>query len=114
MNETYEFIKNNCKDNFIVYQTIPFPGTEIWDYALKEGIIGKDYYDKKRKEFIDLDTNLLLTKEVSAKEFEKMFNKIKSLYVNKNKSLLIRKLLKLRPRHIVSFLSPKFRKKAKY
>jgi len=112
MDKTYEFIKKNCKENFIIYQTIPFPGTAIWDYALKEKIIEKDYYDKKRKEFIDIDKSILLTKEVSKKEFEEMYNKIKELYTNTNKNLLLKKIFKLRPKHIISFLSPKFRKKA--
>ena len=112
MGETYEFIKTNCEKNFIVYQTIPFPGTEIWNYAVRNKIIGKDFYDEKRKEFVDFDIDLLLTKEVSKEEFKKIFNKTKEMYAKRNRSVILKKIIKLRPRHIVAFLSPKFRKKA--
>ena len=112
MKKTYEFIKKNCRNHFIVYQSIPFPGTEIWDYAIKNKIVNFDYYDKKTKDFVDIDTDILLTKEISKENFKEMFYKIKYLYVAENKSLLLRKFLLLRPRHIIVFFNKRFIKKA--
>jgi radical SAM superfamily enzyme YgiQ (UPF0313 family) len=111
MEKTYEFIKTYCKDDFAIHQTVPLPGTEVWEYALKNNIVKKDFYDYAQKDFVDIDSNLLLSKEISKEEFEKTFYKIKSLHVNKTRRDLLIKMKKLRVRHIILFLSPAFRKK---
>ncbi len=82
--ETYDFIKNYCP-NFIAYQTVPFPGTNVWEYAIKNKIIKEDMYDNKNKEFIDIDTNYLLTKDITKKRFAVLFNKINSLKVKQRR-----------------------------
>jgi radical SAM superfamily enzyme YgiQ (UPF0313 family) len=110
MEKTYEFVKENCRETFIAYQTVPFPGTEIWDYAIENKIVNKDFWEKEKKGFIY--TNILLSKEVSKKEFEDMFHKLRAFHVKENKKLLFKKILLLRPRHIISILSPMFLKKA--
>jgi len=111
MEKTYNFIKEDCSDNFIICQTIPFPATEIWDYAIKNKIVSPDYYDKEQKEFLDLDTDILLSKDVSKNEFEKMFHKIKSFYINSNKNNLLRNISSLKLKHLSIILSPVFFKK---
>lgn len=111
MQETYEFIKNNIRENFIIYQTIPFPGTYLWEYAIKNKIIKKDLYEKEQKEFIDINPNLLLSKEISAETFEYYFNKIKSLYLGKKKSFF-KKIFLIRSKHISPILSKEFFNKA--
>lgn len=110
--ETYNFIKNYCRNNFIIYQVIPFPGTDIWDYAIEEKIISKNYYDKKTKDFVDIDLNLLLSKNISKEEFKEMFDNIKSLYLSENKNILSNKLFSLRLRHLLKFIHPLFLKKS--
>ena len=112
MEKTYRFIQNYCKDNFAIHQTIPLPGTEVWEYALKKNIIKKDFYDHPQKDFVDISLDLLLSKEVSKEEFERMFYKIKSLHYNKTRWELIFKIKSLRLRHIRLFFNPIFRTKA--
>jgi len=112
MEETYEFIKNNCKDSFAIHQVVPLPGTEVWEYGINNKIIKEDFYDNPQKDFTDIDSNILLSKEVSKEDFERMFYKIKSLHINKSRRDLINKLKTLRPRHVISFFHPLFLKKS--
>lgn len=112
MEETYEFIKKNCKNNFIIYQTISFPGTEIWSYALKNKILKEDFYENKQKDFVGTDQSILLSKEISGKEFTKMFRKINSLHVENNKNLFLKKIPALRFKDALKILSLKFFKKS--
>jgi len=111
MEKTYEFIKRYCRKNFIIYQTLAFPGTDFWRYALKNKIIDKFFYEKEQKEFVDINTDILLSKEISPKQFESYFRKINSLMLGK-KSVLLSKILKIRPRHLKPMLSREFLKKA--
>lgn len=111
MEETYNFIKENCKDSFIIYQVIAFPGTEIWDYAIKNKLISKNYYEDKPKEFIGVDTGILLSKEVSKEDFKRMFYKIRGLHINKKRISFLKRMLTLKPEQIKKFFSIKFIKK---
>lgn len=112
MQKTYEFIKNYCRNDFAIHQTVPLPGTEVWEYALKNNIIKKDFYDHPQKDFVDINSDLLLSKEVSKEEFEKIFYKIKSLHINKTRKELLNKVKNLRLKHLLLFFNPIFRKKA--
>jgi radical SAM superfamily enzyme YgiQ (UPF0313 family) len=109
--KTHNFIKEYCP-SAIVYQTIPFPGTQIWDYAVKHNIIEKDFYDHKQKDWIDVDTKYLLTKKISPERFTYWFYKIKSLYVPSARNSSMKKLSRIKFRNITGFLSPLFIKKA--
>lgn len=110
--ETYNFIKENCPKSFIIYQTIAFPGTSFWDYAMKNNIIKKDFYEFKQKEFVDANANILLSKDMDPQEFIKLFNKIRSLYVNKNQSRVLKNISTIRFRHLKPLLTIEFLKKA--
>lgn len=109
--QTYNFIKNYCSDNFIVYQTIAFPGTEIWDYAIRNDLLTEDLYEKEQKEFIDINLDFLLSKDISKEEFIILFNKIQRLNINK-KTNLFKKILRIKIRYIKPILSIEFFKKA--
>jgi len=109
--QTHDFIKEYCP-NAIVYQTIPFPGTQIWDYAVKNKIIEKDFYDHKQKDWIDIDVNFLLTNKISKEKFAEWFYKIRGIYVPSARNGFFKKLSKIQMRNISGFLSPMFIKKA--
>jgi radical SAM superfamily enzyme YgiQ (UPF0313 family) len=110
MKETYEFIKDNIRENFIIYQTIPFPETYIWDYAIDNKIINKNLYENTQRDFIDINTDLILSKDISKEEFIEYFNKINLLHLGKKKSFF-KKIFLIKPRHIKSILSKEFIKK---
>lgn len=106
MEKTYKFIKDYCEGNFIIYQTIPYPGTEIWEYAIKNNIIKTGIYEKPTKEFVDLDSKYLLTKEVSIKEFEAIFEKVNRLKRKREKEISIKNI------NLRAILNPLLLKKA--
>lgn len=109
--QTHDFIKEHCP-NAIVYQTIPFPGTQIWEYAVKNKIIEDDFYDHKQKDWIDVDTKYLLTNKISPERFTYWFYKIRFLYVPSTRSGSLKKLSKIKFRNIQGFFSILFIKKA--
>lgn len=112
MQKTYEFIRDHCRENFAIHQTVPLPGTEVWDYALANHIVKEDFYDHPQKDFADINSDLLLSKGVSKKDFEEMYYKIKSLHVDKTREEMLIKLKHLKLRHIWLFLNPIFLRKA--
>lgn len=111
MRETYSFIRDYCSKNFIIYQTIAYPGTEIWKYALKEKLIKEDMYEHEMREFLESDTNYLLTKEVSKEDFNKVYQKIRSLKVNNTRKEFMNGIRTLRLGDFISFFNPLFIKK---
>ncbi len=113
--QTYDFIKRNKPDNAIIFQLTAFPGTECWDYAVKNNIMKEDAYDtrdsKYLQDLIDINQDLLLSKDISKQQFTEAYYKLKSL-VRKKKQSPFSRLLKIRPRHIRAMLSKSFFKKA--
>ena len=92
MEKTYKFIRDYCKNHFSIQQTVPLPGTEVWEYAVANKIISKNFYDSPQKEFSEVELESLLSKEVSKEDFEKIFSKTKSLHINKTREEIFHKL----------------------
>ncbi|MBU3913363.1 MAG: hypothetical protein KKE50_04680, partial [Nanoarchaeota archaeon] len=112
MEKTEDFIRNYCKERFILYQTIAYPGTEVWNYALKNKIIQEDMYERKTKEFITKDARYLLTKEVSRENFEKIYKRINSLHTKKAGLDIAESLRNIKLKNMIFMLNLTFIKKA--
>ena len=111
MEETYNFIKQNCEGNFMIYQTIAFPGTYLWDYALKNKIMDKNFYEIEQKDLLDTNSNLLLSKEISKEQFVYWFKKIILLQKIK-KTPFFKKICMIKSRHIKLILTKEFFRKS--
>ncbi len=111
--KTYDFIKENKLDSAIVFQVTAFPGTACWEHALKNNVLKEDFYDTKQKDFVDINPDLLLSQDISKKEFVREYHRVKGLVKTKNPHI-ISKLNKIRPRHIISMLSIPFLRKARF
>ena len=89
INETIDFIKQNDFDDILVSIASPYPGTELWDIAIKEGYIDHDpnsaSFEVKPK------YSTISTKEFTAKQVEELRNKA---YIEFQKSKLKRHPLK--------------------
>ena len=108
MEMTYKFIKENNLDSAQILQVTPYPGTEIWQYAVENNIVPRDFYEKPAKELAEINLNLLLSKEISKEDFIEGFHKIQGA-INQNKERgFLTKLLAVRPRHIRAMLSKEF------
>jgi len=92
MKETIQFIKENDFDDILVSIASPYPGTELWDIAMKNGYMDHDpnsaFYEVKPK------YSTISTKEFTAKQVEEL----------RNKAYIEFQLSKLK-RHPVKFLT---------
>jgi len=109
MEKTFRFIKNNLTDS-TTFQTKPLPATKIWDYAIKNKIITEDYFEVERKEFFEIEPNILLTNKVDKKDFNEMYQKIKSLYIPNKRINLYKNIFSIK--FISILFNPMFLKKA--
>lgn len=87
MMETYEFIKDSPIDSFDLSVMIPFPATEIWDYAISRNLVAGDMnWDLLDMDFVVNNKEyLILDDKVSKKDLNKLYFKIKNEINNKRK-----------------------------
>ena len=94
---------------------VPFPQTEIWDYAVQEGFIKETLYSEDSEmlpsRFQNYNPYLLLSKEIEKEEFKKLFDEFQVMS-NQNKENTIKFQLRylkylLRPRIYAKLLKNK-------
>jgi radical SAM superfamily enzyme YgiQ (UPF0313 family) len=62
--ETLAFIKKSKLSSFLTYVMTPYPGTPIWDYALKRGLVSCDMdFEKLAIDFTDSQEERVLVSE---------------------------------------------------
>ncbi|MDD4353622.1 MAG: radical SAM protein [Candidatus Nanoarchaeia archaeon] len=110
--ETLNFIKKSKLDDFEVYTLTPFPGTPVWDYAIKKKLISKKISNFNWKN-LDIDYskshqyNIHMASNITKEE-------LYSLYLEFEKEKRKRKLIKIakNPFKIIRFIKKKlFEKK---
>lgn len=124
LKDTYEFIKNNISDRFVIAMMTPLPNTPVWDYAIKNNLIKENLYEEEDRRFLDFDENYSLSLDVRPEILKEYWNKILSLnpsdvfgwrkfimVAGKENNFGLKKLSTLRFRHVLSFTSPLFLKK---
>jgi len=110
--KTHEFIKKYFGNNFIIYQTFPYPQTGLWDYALKNGIVDDNIFEKEVKNFFETDFKYLLTKEIPKEEFKKKFNEIRNERIEIYRDIYLSNIKNINFEVLKSFFSVPFIKKA--
>jgi radical SAM superfamily enzyme YgiQ (UPF0313 family) len=77
--ETLNFIKKSKLDSFNVFLLIPFPGTPLWDYAIKKKLIPKDLskfdWDTLSKGWESGYPFIHFSKNLSKKELANLYKK---------------------------------------
>ncbi|MFH1638667.1 MAG: radical SAM protein [Candidatus Woesearchaeota archaeon] len=83
MEMTIRFIRQNPLDQMNVNQLIPMPRTKIWEYAKYEGLVNDSFdfaINNLSKLFVhQYNPNLILSKEVTEKEFHSIFFKAQDI-----------------------------------
>ena len=84
--ETYNFIKNNPVSLFDVYVLTPYPGTNIWQYALRKNLVSNDMdWSKLNVNFNkNIEGSIILSEILNKKEVVKLYKKFKLLRLWKN------------------------------
>jgi radical SAM superfamily enzyme YgiQ (UPF0313 family) len=91
---TYEFLEKARLDNFWIYLLTPFPGTPVWDYAKKRGLVSDDMdwnrlnVNYRINNLIKDDRAIILSENLNRKEIIKWFLKFQRL---KKKQFLFRR-----------------------
>jgi len=66
---TLKFVKESKLDKFYVFTLTPLPGTPVWDYALKRGMVSNDMdWDKLRMEFSEIPDKAIVLSEVLTRD----------------------------------------------
>ena len=124
LEKTYLFIKKYIPDKFVIAQMSAFPGTPIWNYALKNNLVKEDLYEEEERRFLDFDENYSLSLELSngvLTEYWKKFlalgpgdifgwRKVLEIFGPSN-NFGIRKIFTLKLRYILYLAHPLFIKK---
>jgi len=84
---TYHFIRHSKLDLFDIYLLTPYPGTPVWDYALKRGLVNNDMTD-----WSCLDVNayrnpekaVILSEVLDKPDILKYYNKFRFLRLRRN------------------------------
>jgi len=72
LKETFKFLESPYLNSATIFCATPLPGTELWDYAIKNGMIKKDYYESSnRANCRKINEEAILSKDISKEELEK-------------------------------------------
>lgn len=106
--KTYNFIKNSNINLFQVYGLVPYPGTPIWEYALKKNLVSKDMdWEKLAQDFThNPEKKINLSEKVSKKELYNFYKKFERLRKQKYAKTLISNALN-NPSQILPYLKRK-------
>ena len=86
MMQTYDFIKKAPLNILDVYVLTPYPGTPVWDYALKRGVVSEDMdWGSLNVNFAsNADNAIILSEVLSKEEMIGLFKKFSKLRFFKN------------------------------
>lgn len=73
---TYKFMVDNPLNVMNVYITTPLPGTELWEYAKKLGLVSEHMQWSKLNQFFR-GNGVILNTEIDRQQFTEMYNKMK-------------------------------------
>jgi len=81
--DTYNFIKKSNLDLFDVYILTPYPGTPVWDYALKRKLVAVNDFDWSRLNVnayqMDKKDIILVSEKLTTEELVGYYNKFRRL-----------------------------------
>lgn len=76
--KTCDFIRRSGISGGAVYVLLPYPGTEVWDYAKKKGLVDENMdWNKLQSDSFDPRRDIILTDEIGPEELHILYNKIR-------------------------------------
>jgi magnesium-protoporphyrin IX monomethyl ester (oxidative) cyclase len=90
--QTLSFIKQNKLNSFDIYVLTPFPGTPVWDYAIKKNLVSEDMnWDRLNVNFGASHNNaIILSEKLTKDEIYELF----LLFAKIKRNIKIKKSLK--------------------
>ncbi|MBF0408511.1 MAG: B12-binding domain-containing radical SAM protein [Candidatus Riflebacteria bacterium] len=80
--DTYQFIRKSRLDLFDVYFLTPYPGTPVWEYALKKGIVSNDMKDWSRLDvnaYRDLEKVIFVSETIPSEKLVRLYKKFQKM-----------------------------------
>ena len=113
LKQTLNLVRDKNLDAAHVYQLTPYPGTEIWEYAKKAGLVSDDpNFDLKKIYLFDFKPNFIMTKHINKGDFTKWWNFFQDEAGKKLHKVSLSELFsEIKPKHLKYILSPRFIKK---
>lgn len=104
LKDTLNLARDENLDTFAIFQLAPFPGTEIWDYALKKGIVSEDInFDYKQLAIPTFKPNLIMTENIDKEKFKEWYDLFQEEVSKK-----YYKKIKFEPKHLRYLFNSKF------
>lgn len=106
---TMDFARNNDLDSFSVFQLVPFPNTETWNYAKSKGIVNDDMTDFSYAQLVkpEFKPNIILNENLGAETLKKWYFAFQEEVDKKTY-----KRINFRMRYLKYLLNPRFLSKA--
>lgn len=111
--QTLNLVNDKNLDGAHVYQLTPYPGTEVWEYAKKAGLVSDDpNFDLRKIYLFDFKPDLIMSKHVSKEDFTKWYNFLQSEAEKKLLKISVKEAFsEIKPKHLRYILTPRFIKK---
>jgi radical SAM superfamily enzyme YgiQ (UPF0313 family) len=113
LKQTLSLLKDKNLDVAHVCQLTPYPGTEVWEYAKKMGIVSDDpNFDLKKIYLLEFKPDLIMTKYISKEEFERWYYLLRTESEKKLHKVSLNELFsEIKPKHLKYILTSRFLKK---
>ena len=75
LKDTLSLVRDENLDTFSIFQLAPFPGTEIWKYALEKDIVSENInFNYKQLAIPTFKPDLIMTENISEEKFKEWYN----------------------------------------
>ena len=109
MQQTLDLINDDNLHRAIFCQLSPYPGTEIWDYAKKKGMVSDDInFDFEQLLVLKYNPNLILNDSISKEKFHEWYLKLRQASMNKKDRNNLGQVLTLKPKHLKYLFTKRF------
>jgi len=109
--KTKQLIMDPNLDEAHVFQLIPLPGTEVWDYAKRKGIVSDDFdfdFNKLNVSSGKFAPDMIINENFTKETFKKELDDIGKITLGKNRKIVLRNI---KASHLKYILSPRFMSK---
>ena len=106
--ETKQLIKDPNLDEAHVFQLIPLPGTEVWDYAKRKGVVSDDFdfdFSKLNVSSGKFAPDMLINENFTKEAFKQELDDINKITLGKNRRIVLRSI---KASHLKYIFSPRF------
>lgn len=112
LRQTLSLVRDKNLDQANVFQLTPYPGTQIWEYAKKKGIVSDSpTFDIDKIYMSGFKEELVMNENISPQRLKEWYDLFQIEVRKKMKSGALYSLINIRPRHLKYMFTSDFMKK---